>query len=83
METKHDDTFLLRTYDKNFQKIWLMFNGTKILRGLPKESKRSLVAKWIAANGPLKPRSVTRYAGVMRPAEVAMTIGEIQNEDCF
>jgi hypothetical protein len=68
--------YLARTYDPTKGRYWVLFDSERTLRGAVGESRASLRRRWEAAHGKLAPRSVTRFAGLMRPSELPMQIAE-------
>lgn len=64
--------YVLRTFDSQGNRVWVLFNGEKALWGEPGETRRDLLHRWNYIGGTDKIN--VRYSGVMRPSEAVMTI---------
>lgn len=68
--------FLLRTWtDADKRQLWVVFDqvGERVVRG---RSKMGALALWIQKHGRIE--SYTRFAGIMRPSEAAITIASLR-----
>jgi len=61
------------------RKQWIVFDKTRTVRGMPEEPMKTVLARWEAQFGQ-KVTLLTRYRGVLRPSEAAMTIAAFQRE---
>jgi len=56
------------------RKEWWVWDKNNILKGEPGESRNKLLIRWTKKYG--RPEEATRYPGIMRPSEAAMTVGQ-------
>jgi len=74
------EVYIARVFDyragRNFPKAWVLFDNLgRRLASCKKESMRDMVKQWTAKYG--TPTGLTRFKGLMRLSELAMTMGDI------
>ena len=68
-------TYLMRATTLSGHKIWIVATKGKKLHGHPRESRRAVLKRWVECGGSVE--EVTRFSGVMRSSEAAMTLTKV------
>ncbi len=71
------EVHILKTHqiDPPYKRFWVVFNQKRRLIGKPRESKKSLVARFMKLEP--KTSSTVTYKGLCSPSVAAMTISDI------
>lgn len=77
MKMTDSTIYVIRTRNKQDRLVWWVFDTKNRIVGQPKESKKTLLSRWMDKYG--KPKEMVRYKGIARPAEAIATCCEIQN----
>lgn len=70
------EVYIARLAHAGKRRVWVMFDRENTLTGMPADTKRDVVDKWIDVFG--RPKQLNHFRGVFRPSELAMTIAELR-----
>ena len=58
--------------------LWLIADRNRVLKGRPQESRRKLRERWDLTHPDNPIESITRFEGIHRLAEMAMTLASLE-----
>ena len=64
-------------YGYNKGRCWVCFDGKHVLKGTRRQSMNTVMKEFIGEHGP---RNWTKFSGINRPSEFAMTAASIEME---